>query len=158
MPSSISREDWGIVDGKHVFLFTISNSCGMTFKCTNYGATIVSVHAPDRHGHSEEVTLCYNNLPMLQMESGRPYYGCAVGRVANRIAKGTFTINEQQFSVAVNNGPNHLHGGLKGFDQQVWKAVEVNGPDRIGVEFQYSSPDGEEGYPGNLLVNGSPGF
>lgn len=153
MPSSISREPWGSVEGEAVFLYTVTNSNGMSFKVTNFGATIISVMAPDRHGALEEVTLSHNNLEGLRRKANRPYYGCAVGRVANRIANGRFTLNEVEYQLAVNNGPNHLHGGLEGFDQKVWKAVEVNGSDRLGIELQCCSPHNEENYPGNLLVS-----
>ena len=84
--------------------------------------------------------------------AGHPYFGATVGRVANRIARGTFTLDGNDYTLAVNNGPNSLHGGLKGFDKVVWKAEDVSGPDGPAVKFTYLSKDGEEGYPGNLSV------
>jgi aldose 1-epimerase len=114
---------------------------------------LVSVVAPDRHGNSEEITLNYRTLEEMIANHG-PYYGCIAGRVANRIAKGTFAVDGTTYNVAVNNGQNHLHGGLKGFDQVIWKAVpycdEASGV--AGVELRYTSADGEEGYPGTLEV------
>jgi hypothetical protein len=132
---------------------------GVGFTVTEYGATLVSVVAPDRHGNSEEVTLNYRTLDEMIANHG-PYYGCIAGRVANRIAKGTFTVDGQTFKVAVNNGQNHLHGGLKGFDQVLWKSTpysdEANGV--AGVELRYTSVDGEEGYPGTLEVRREVGI
>jgi aldose 1-epimerase len=156
MPSAITQAIFGKHAGEKVFQYTVTNSQGLSFCCTNYGATILSVLAPDRHGVLEEVTLCYRSLDELKRKEGRPYYGCVAGRVANRIAKGRFNLDDVEYTLAVNNGQNHLHGGLEGFDQKIWKAVEVKGSDRLGLEFQYCSPNGEEGYPGNLMVSCSP--
>lgn len=133
--------------------YTITNSNGLSFTCCTFGATILSVKAPDRHGTIEEVTLCYSTLDELRRKDSRPYYGCVAGRVANRIANGKFTLNDTHYQLATNNGPNNLHGGVEGFDQKLWKAVEVCGADRLGIEFQYLSADDEERYPGNLMVS-----
>lgn len=152
MPASFTKVEFGMVNGEKVFKYVITNSNGLSISCTNYGATIMSVMAPDRHGKLEEVSLCYSTLEELQKTEGRPYFGCVAGRVANRISKGTFHIDDRTYNLVVNNGENHLHGGTSGFDQKVWSAVELNRDDRIGVEFQYVSPDGEENYPGNLIV------
>ncbi|RYH31674.1 hypothetical protein EON65_02180 [archaeon] len=152
MPSSFSKVEFGVVNGEKVFKYVITNSNGLSITCSNYGATIMSVTAPDRYGKLEEISLCYSTLADLQKTEGRPYFGCVAGRVANRIAKGHFQIDDKAYTLAVNNGENHLHGGKSGFDQKIWSAVELNRDDRIGVEFQYISPDGEENYPGNLMV------
>ena len=102
---------------------------------------------PDRQGKLGDIVLGFDNLE--QYLKGHPYFGCTVGRVANRIAKGRFTLDGKTYTLATNNGPNHLHGGLKGFDKVVWKAEPQTG---AAVKFTYTSPDGEEGYPGTLAV------
>jgi aldose 1-epimerase len=136
-----------LADGTPVELFTLTNGSGLVAKITNYGSIITEMHAPDRAGKMGDVVLGFNNLE--QYLKGHPYFGCTVGRVANRIAKGQFTLDGKSYRLAVNNGPNHLHGGLKGFDKVVWKAEPQNGP---AVKFSYTSADGEEGYPGQVDV------
>eukprot|EP01039_Chlorochromonas_danica_P000029 gene29-32_t len=154
MPAAITKEIFGSIhDSTPIHRFTITNKNGLSFQCTNYGATILSIRTPDRRGTLEEITLNYDTLEMLQKKEGRPYYGCIVGRYANRIGKGRFSLDENVVELAVNNGPNHLHGGLEGFDQKIWTAVEVHKDEGLGIEFSYCSPDGEEGYPGNLMVS-----
>jgi len=138
-------------DGAAVDSFTMTNANGMEVRIISYGATITSIRVPDRTGAMGDVVLGFDNLEgYLGTE---PYFGAVVGRYGNRIAKGRFTLDGQTYQLATNNGPNHLHGGVKGFDKVVWKADIVDRPDRTPtVAFSYASPDGEEGYPGMLTV------
>jgi aldose 1-epimerase len=135
-------------EGAAVEIYTITNRNGLTAKLTTYGATLTELLVPDKTGTPGNIVLGYDSIePYL---AGVPYFGCTVGRVGNRIAKGTFTLNGKTYKLATNNGPNHLHGGLKGFDKVVWKAEVWPSNDGQAVKFSYRSPDGEEGYPGNL--------
>lgn len=135
-------------DGTAVDLYTLTNAHGLSAKITNYGTIITELHVPDRHGQFGDIVLGFDKLdPYLK---GHPYFGCTVGRYANRIANGRFQLDGKMYQLAVNNGPNHLHGGLKGFDKVVWKAEPLPG---AAVKFDYSSPDGEENYPGKLDVS-----
>ena len=138
-------------DGQTIDLYTIKNG-NLILQCTTYGATITSLKAPNRNNESEEVTLCYDSFNRLYEMKGRPYYGCVAGRVANRIRQGKFRLDGKDHQLAINNGANHLHGGNVGFNQRVWNATEDILVDRVGVVFHYTSPDGEENYPGNLQV------
>ena len=148
--SGITSEAWGEVDGEQVTLYTLTNANGMEVKLTNYGGIITSVLVPDRDGNSENVTLGFDNLD--DYVAGHPYFGNITGRYANRIARGTFDIDDENFYLALNNGPNTLHGGVKGFDKVVWAAEEVSDEGGVGVKLSRVSPDMEEGYPGNLTV------
>ena len=121
---SISRESWGEVDGDAVTLFTLTNANGMEVQITTYGGIIVSVVVPDNEGAMENVTLGFDN-PEDYVE-GRPYFGNITGRYANRIARGTFEVDGENFYLALNNDTNALHGGVVGFDKVVWDAEEVN--------------------------------
>jgi aldose 1-epimerase len=146
--SGITRASFGTVSGQPVEIFTLRNATGVEIKATNYGGIITSIVAPDRDGHPGDIVLGFDNLDAYLKDP--QYFGAIVGRYGNRIAKGRFTIEGRTYTLATNNGPNHLHGGLKGFDKVVWKAEPLNG--RTGVVFSRRSPDGEEGYPGNLDV------
>jgi aldose 1-epimerase len=137
-------------DGTTVDIYTLTNANGAAAKIMTYGATLTELHVPGRDGKMGDVVLGFDNL--AQYVKGHPYFGSTVGRVANRIAKGKFTLDGKEYTLAVNNGPNHLHGGLKAFDKVVWKAEPVKSADGAAVKFAYHSPDGEEGYPGNLDV------
>jgi aldose 1-epimerase len=134
-------------DGTPVQLFTLTNSAGLIAKITDYGTIITELHVPDRSGNNGDVVLGFDNL--AQYLKGHPCFGCTVGRVANRITKGRFTLDGKTYTLAINNGPNHLHGGLKGFDKVLWTAEPQAG---AAVRFTYTSADGEEGYPGKLDV------
>jgi aldose 1-epimerase len=147
----ISSESWGEVDGEAVTLYTLTNANGMEVKITNYGGIITSVVVPDRDGEMENVTLGFTSLD--EYVAGHPYFGTITGRYANRIARGTFDIDDENFYLALNNGPNSLHGGDRGFDKHVWAAEEVSGEGEVGVTLSRVSPDMEEGYPGNLDVS-----
>ena len=148
---SISKQSWGKTpEGAEVDLYTLANANGMRVKIMTYGPTITSVEVPDRNGKTENVTLCLDSL--ADYLKGHPFFGSTVGRYANRIAKGKFTLDGKQYTLATNNGPNHLHGGTKGFDKYVWKAEPVEGDNEEGVTFSHESPDGDEGYPGTMSV------
>jgi aldose 1-epimerase len=148
---SISKQSWGKTpEGAEVDLYTLGNANGLRVKIMTYGATIASVEVPDRNGKTENVTLHLDSL--ADYLKGHPFFGSTVGRYGNRIAKGRFTLDGKQYTLATNNGPNHLHGGLKGFDKAVWKAEPVQTDDSVGVVFSYQSADGEEGYPGAMSV------
>jgi aldose 1-epimerase len=147
---SIAKKDWGEVDGKPVYLWTLRNGKGLEAEITNYGTIVVSLKVPDRQSVAADVVL---GRPTVKDYVERTqYFGCTAGRCANRIAGGKFKIDGQEFTLATNNGANHLHGGVKGFDKVVWSgegAMTDNGPQ---VTFTYRSVDGEEGYPGNVDV------
>ncbi len=149
--AGISRQPFGATkDGAKVELFTLRNSKGVEAKIMNYGGIVTSLKVPDRKGRMEDVVLGYDNLDGYLKET--PYFGCLVGRYGNRIAKGKFTLNGNTYTLATNNGPNSLHGGLKGFDKVVWTAQPMETPLGPSLELKYVSKDGEEGYPGNLSV------
>lgn len=138
-------------DSGEVKIYTLSNSKGMTAKVTEYGAILTELWVPDRNGTPGDVVLGFDNLN--RYVKGHPFFGAIAGRVANRIAKGKFTLDGKEYTLAVNNAPNHLHGGVKGFDKKVWKSRPLRGLSReVAVEFTYTSPDGEEGYPGALTT------
>ena len=137
-------------EGAAVEIYTLTNRNGVTAKVMTYGATLTELLVPDKTGTPGNIVLGFDTVePYL---AGVPYFGCTVGRVGNRIAKGTFTLGGKTYKLATNNGPNHLHGGIKGFDKVMWKAEIVPAKDGQAVKFTYRSPDGEEGYPGNLDV------
>ncbi len=148
-PSHITMADWGEVDGKKVKLFTLTNEAGSEVKITNFGGIVTNWTFPDKNGKKSSIVLGFNSLePYL---AGHPFFGAIAGRYANRIAKGEFSIDGQTYTLVKNNGENHLHGGTKGFDKQVWEGVAIDS-DQPSVELTYVSADGEEGYPGNLTV------
>jgi aldose 1-epimerase len=138
-------------DGTAVELYVLTNAKGMTAKVMTYGATLTELHVPDGDGKQTDVVLGFDDLKGYL--AGHPFFGSTVGRVANRVAGGRFTLDGKEYRLAVNNGPNSLHGGKKGFDKVVWKAEAVEATDSPSVQFSYRSPDGEEGYPGNLSVD-----
>jgi aldose 1-epimerase len=145
----IERTVFGkLPDGRSADLFTLTNAQGAQVKITNYGGIVVSVRVPDRDGRLGDVVLGFDDLEGYLTES--PYFGCIVGRYANRIAGGTFELDGQSFTLARNDGPNHLHGGETGFDKKLWKCEEIREQDAVGIRLTNTSPDGEEGYPGRL--------
>ena len=144
------KQNFGIADGKPVYLFTLSNEKGITIKITNYGGIITSILVPDKNGKFGDIVLGYNTLEEYIKNS--PYFGAIVGRYANRIAKGQFTLDGKKYTLAKNNGNNALHGGIKGFDKVVWEAKEYQNSSKVALILNYLSKDGEEGYPGNLSV------
>ena len=137
-------------DGIAVDEYTLTNSHQMEVKIITYGGIITSVRVPDRQGQFSNVVLGFNNLADYETKSA--YFGAIIGRYGNRIAKATFKLDGAVYNLAVNDGANTLHGGVKGFDKQVWAAKEVRGENGIGLALNYVSKDGEEGYPGNLSV------
>ena len=149
--ASVKKEAFGKTsDGVAVERYTLTNTNGMTAKIITYGAILTELDVPDRDGKLGDVVLGFDNLK--DYLAGHPYFGATVGRVANRIAKGEFTLDGKKYKLAVNNPPNSLHGGQKGFDKVVWQAEPETLPDAAAVKFTYVSKDGEEGYPGNLSV------
>ncbi len=146
---SVTRQDYGdMPDGRDVELYTLTNANGLRATLTNYGAILVCMNIPDRNGEFADVTLGYDSLEGWL--SNTSYFGSTVGRYGNRIADGKFTLDGKTYTLATNNGENHLHGGIKGFDKVLWDAKPVEHAGVRGVEFSYTSPDGEEGYPGSL--------
>ncbi|WP_372799193.1 aldose epimerase family protein [Pontiella sp.] len=144
----ITEEQFGQTkDGQDVTAFVLENG-GLKVKVINYGATIVSLEAPDSDGNIDDLVCGFDSIEEYQSDAN-PYFGCVCGRYANRIAKGKFSIDGRAYDLAVNNGPNALHGGLVGFDKKVWDAA-IEGD---AVKMTLVSPDGEEGYPGTLQVS-----
>ncbi len=141
--AEIKSEDFDSIQ-----LYTMTNASGVTVKATNYGAIITSIIVPDRTGKMADIALGYNRVEDYMNAVDKPYFGAIVGRYGNRIAKGKFSLEGQTYSLAVNNGVNHLHGGVIGFDKVVWDAKPSGSSNTI--EFSYAAKDKEEGYPGNL--------
>lgn len=148
--AQISKEKFGTANGEDIDLYTLTNRNGMQAKIMNYGGIVVSLKVPDRNRKFDDVVLGFNDLDTYL--KGHPSFGAAIGRFANRIAKGRFTLNGVEYTLAINNGENHLHGGIRGFDDVVWSAQEMKTPAGPAVRMTYFSKDGEEGYPGNLRV------
>jgi len=147
----VQKEPFGrTADGTAVDIYTLTNGKGLKARIMTYGATLVSLEVPDRAGKTGDVVLGYDGFDGYTKSS--PYFGSIVGRYGNRIAKGQFSLDGVAYRLATNNGENHLHGGIKGFDKVVWKAGPVREPGAVGVKLNYLSRDGEEGYPGNLTV------
>jgi aldose 1-epimerase len=147
--AGVTRAAFGkMTDGSPVEMFTLRNANAVEVRAINYGAIITSIRVPDRQGRFADVVLGFDTVdPYLKTH---PYFGAVVGRYGNRIAKGQFTIDGQTYKLATNNGANHLHGGIRGFDKSLWSASPMAGA--VGVVFTRTSPDGEEGYPGTLAV------
>lgn len=150
-PRRVKQELFGKTgDGASVHLFTLSNKNGIRVAITNYGGIITSIHTPDRNGKMGDIVLGFETLEGYLKE--HPYFGALVGRYANRIGKAKFRLGGKEYRLAANNGENHLHGGLKGFDKVVWSPKTSSAADRSSLELTYVSKDGEEGYPGTLSV------
>ncbi|HVG37999.1 MAG TPA: aldose epimerase family protein [Pyrinomonadaceae bacterium] len=145
----IKKESFGkTADGEAVDIYTLTNARNIEARIMTYGGIVVSLKTPDRNGKVEDVVLGFDNLDGYL--KGHPFFGALVGRYANRIAKGRFTLNGVEYKLAQNNNGNSLHGGERGFDKRVWTAKEVGGAEGPGLELTYVSKDGEEGYPGTL--------
>jgi aldose 1-epimerase len=145
----VARTPFGTIrDGKAVEIYTLTNAHGVEMRVITYGGIITSLKLPDRHGQFGDVVLGFDSLDGYLKDS--PYFGALIGRYGNRIAKGQFVLDGKTYTLATNNGPNHLHGGVKGFDKVVWNAVPGENVDGVSLTLTRTSPDGEEGYPGNL--------
>jgi aldose 1-epimerase len=140
---------YGMIGADSVFQYTLTNKSGMVVKILNYGGTVTDIITPDKNGKMGDVILGYESLDGY-LQTGNPYFGCLVGRYGNRIANAKFTLDGKEYTLAVNNGPNTLHGGLKGFDKVIWNVKLYTDS---SVLLSYLSKDGEEGYPGNLSVD-----
>ena len=148
---TISSSPFGSgADGQAATLWTIENADGLSVGVTDWGATLVTVRQPDRDGRLADVVLGFDDASVYRPSKG--YLGATCGRYANRIAGGRFRLAGRDYELAQNDGPNHLHGGDRGFDSRLWTARPYSEGDRTGVVFSYLSPDGEENYPGNLSV------
>ena len=150
--TTIPQEEFGkLPDGRVVNRYTLKNRNGVIAKVMDYGAILTELWVPDKSGRSANIVCGFDNLD--QYLAGHPFFGATTGRYANRIAKGRFTLEGREYTLATNNGPNHLHGGVKGFDKQLWKSEPLTGKSgQQSVRFTYVSKDGEEGYPGTLNV------
>lgn len=147
----MTQEPFGTTPrGEAVSVFTLTNPGGMAVRAMTYGGIILSVQVPDRDGRLGDVVLGYDDLAGYLEET--PYFGAIIGRYGNRIRGGRFELDGAGYDLAVNNGENHLHGGIAGFDKVVWEAEPFQNGEGVGVVFSRISPDGEEGYPGNLNV------
>ena len=148
---TVSRASFGVTpDGDSVDVFTLTNGSGVEVRAITYGGIIVSLRVPDRDGRLGDIVLGFDNLDGYVESS--PYFGAIVGRYANRIANGQFTLAGETYHLATNNGPNHLHGGVRGFDKIVWHAEMLESDSGVAVIFSHTSPDGDEGYPGTLSI------
>lgn len=150
MKEMVKSENFGVFDGKDVFLYTLTNKKGDVIRLSNYGATIVEVVIPDRSGKKENVAFGYDTFEGYK--NGDLYFGKVVGQYANRIAKGRFTLEGKEYTLAVNNPPNSLHGGPTGWHSRVWDAMILENTDFPAIRFTYNKPDMEEGYPGNVTA------
>lgn len=150
---SVHREPWGTTHaGQDVSLFTLRNKNGLTAQVSEFGAVLVAVRTPDRQGRFEDIVLGHHTLEGYLDRSTAQYFGATIGRFGNRIAGGQFELEGQIYTLQQNNGPNALHGGTEGFDQVHWSGAGFVNDQGVGVKLSYLSPDGEEGYPGNLQV------
>jgi aldose 1-epimerase len=148
--ATITSKDFGQVDGQTVQVYTLTNDHGMRVAITNYGGIITEIIVPDREGKTADVTLGFTKAE--DYAAGHPYFGAITGRYANRIAGGAFQLDGKSYTLAKNNETNHLHGGLKGLDKQIWKAEAKTTPSGPSLVLRHTSPDGTEGYPGNLAM------
>src|SRR5215204_1050606 len=145
--SSQNVQSYGTVDNQDVKQYTLTNQSGMVVKIINYGGYVTNVIVPDKSGVKEDVVLGFDSLAGY-LQQGNPFMGCIVGRYANRIAKGRFTLDGKVYELAKNNNGNSLHGGLRGFDKAIWASQQKGN----SLDLKYTSKDGEEGYPGNVDV------
>jgi aldose 1-epimerase len=150
---TISQAPFGNTsNGTPVTIYTLRNSKGMEARIMTYGGIVQSLKVPDKNGRFDDVVLGYDNFEGYLINKSNPYFGALVGRYGNRIGGAKFTLEGQTYALATNNGPNSLHGGIKGFDKVVWQARSWLSPDGPALELTYVSKDGEEGFPGNLKV------
>src|SRR5215207_3695788 len=147
-PLAVSSHDAGDVDGVPSRQWTLANGAGMSVDILEFGGIISTLSVPDRDAIAANVVLGFETLS--EYVKSRAFFGCITGRYANRIARGRFTLDGKEYQLALNNPPNALHGGKRGFDRYVWAAEEFRDETGVGVHLQRSSPDGEEGYPGTI--------
>src|ERR1700680_1479494 len=151
MRGTIRKQSFGKTSsGEPIDLYSLTNKKGVEVSITNFGATVVSLRVPDRAGKAADIVLGYDTFQSY--ENGKSYFGATVGRYANRIGGGKFSIGGKEYILAKNDGNNTLHGGIIGFNKKIWKAREVPSNDASALELSYLSPNGEEGFPGNLSV------
>lgn len=151
MAAKITKKNFGkLPDGTAIEQYTLTNSKGAFCKIITYGGIVTELHVPDKKGKLGDVVLGFETIESYL--NNYAFFGTITGRVANRIAKGKFTLDGKTYSLAINNGPNHLHGGLKGFDKVVWKATTGKAKNAAALKLSYTSADGEEGYPGALKM------
>ena len=147
----IPKQPFGTLpDGTAVDIYTLTNKNGVRARIATYGGTLVSLEVPDRNGRLADILLGHDSLDGFLNRKTNPYFGTLIGRFANRIGGAAFTLDGVKYQLAKNDGENTLHGGLRGLDAVVWEAEPVKGPDGVGLKLSYTSPDGDEGYPGNL--------
>ncbi|MCD4697161.1 MAG: galactose mutarotase [Bacteroidales bacterium] len=146
----ITKEHFGNIGGENIYLYTLTNPSGFSVQITNYGGIVTSILTPDKNGYMDDVVLGYDSLGGYLIES--PYFGAIVGRYANRIANGKFTLDGKEYILEKNEGHCHLHGGNIGFDKKIWNANTFADDSIASLKLSYLSPDGEEGYPENLDV------
>ena len=144
----VNKRSFGFLEGEEVFLYTLSNNSGFTVEITNYGGIVTSIITADKNGNFDDVALGYDSLNGYLIET--PYFGAIVGRCANRISKARFTLDGVTYNLAANVGPDHLHGGLVGFDKVIWNPEVITDDTTASLKLTHRSPDGDEGYPGNL--------
>jgi aldose 1-epimerase len=150
--ATVDHSSFGTLpDGTAIKVFTLKNTHGVELRAMTYGGIILSLRVPDRRGRLDDVVLGHETAAPYAINND-PHFGAIVGRYANRIATGRFELDGKPYRLSINNGPNHLHGGVKGFDNVVWRGERISGGDGAGVVFTYTSPDGEEGYPGTLTA------
>ncbi len=148
---SVVESDFGVMpDGQRVSLYTLTNAQGAVAKITNYGGIVTELWMPDKDGALDDIVLGYDNLQAYLDRN--PFFGCIVGRYANRIGNAQFTLDGTTYSLTANSGDHHLHGGVTGFDKVLWEAKPVKSSDSVGLQLRYLSKDMQEGYPGNLDV------
>jgi aldose 1-epimerase len=144
----VKKESFGSVEGNPVDLYTLTNAHGLEARVTNFGGAIVSLRVPDKKGQFADVVLGFDKVD--DYTTNEPNFGVIIGRYGNRIGKARFTLDGKEYKLAANNGPNTLHGGIKGFSKAIWKAEPFQSSKGTGLAFTYISKDGEEGFPGNL--------
>jgi aldose 1-epimerase len=150
---AIEQSSFGVTPaGEKVDLYTLTNAKGLQVGIITWGGTCVFLKVPDRHGNLGDILLGHDTLKGYLTHDTSPYFNCLVGRNGNRIGKGTFSIDGVAYTLAINNGENHLHGGIVGFDQKIWTAKPITQDSAVCLELKYTSSDGEEGYPGTLAV------
>lgn len=150
-PGTVTKALFGVMpDSAKIDLYTLVNHSGITMKVITYGGRITSLLVPDKNGKTSDIVLGFDSLPGYL--ANNPFFGALIGRYGNRIAKGKFTLDGTEYNLANNDGPNHLHGGVKGYDKVVWDAGDFKTDTTVGLKLHYLSKDGEEGYPGNLDI------